>query len=243
MINSREKFSFASLLCSCGQKNSFNNSMPSEKFAIDYVVDETTNKVRMECDFDFAANEVDLFHLTDSDERVGHLIGGDVLRVYYADEGKKTVDHVLASPASLIEVTNDIVPGSDSYMQIHSDEHPIGQSGIAYVINEDLSLTYLSDVDAGIVNACYNVRVFNLPLTAYREKDHFKLYMGDTGLLISMLDPGAIYKSSIETSAFAKARSSRASSPKCFGRAGIRLISLLATICLRLISSFPRTGS
>lgn len=102
----------------------------------------------MECGFDFTANEVDLFDWTDNEERVGSLIGGDVLHVYYADEGKKTIDHVLVSPASLIDVTNDIVPGSDSYMQIHSDEHPIDQSGIAYVINEDLFVTYLSDLDA-----------------------------------------------------------------------------------------------
>ena len=98
-------------------------------------------------------------------------------------------------------------------------------------------------IDAGIVNVCYNVRVFNLPLAAYREEDHFKLYMGDTGLVISILDPEPIYKSSMETSAFAKERSSRTSFPECFGRARIRLISLIATIRLRLISSFPRTGS
>lgn len=104
----------------------------------------------MECGFDFTANEVDLFHWTDNDERVDSLIRVDVLRVYYAYEGKKTVDHVLALPASLIEVTNDIVPGSDSYMQIHSDGHPIDQSGIAYVINEDLSITYLCDLKAGM---------------------------------------------------------------------------------------------
>lgn len=45
-------------------------------------------------------------------------------------------------------------------------------------------------IDAGIVNICNNVKAFDLPLIAYKEENNFKLYMADTGLLVSMLDEG-----------------------------------------------------
>ena len=143
-----------SLLCSCNEKeNNFNNSLPSDRFEVNYVVDEATSRVRMQCDFNIDSNDVDIFDSVDNDEIVDSLIGGDVLTVYYTDEDKDAVDHVLVSQASLlpnIEVTNHIVPGSDSYMQIHCDDHLIDQTGISYVINEDLSITHLSDLEMGM---------------------------------------------------------------------------------------------
>lgn len=45
-------------------------------------------------------------------------------------------------------------------------------------------------IDAGIVNICNNVSTLDLPLIAYKEENYFKLYMADTGLLVSMLDDG-----------------------------------------------------
>lgn len=45
-------------------------------------------------------------------------------------------------------------------------------------------------IDAGIVNICNNVSTLDLPLVAYKEENYFKLYMADTGLLVSMLDDG-----------------------------------------------------
>ena len=45
-------------------------------------------------------------------------------------------------------------------------------------------------IDAGIVNICNNVSTLELPLVAYKEENYFKLYMADTGLLVSMLDDG-----------------------------------------------------
>lgn len=45
-------------------------------------------------------------------------------------------------------------------------------------------------IDAGIVNICYNIKTLDLPLVAYKDENYFKLYMADTGLLISMLDEG-----------------------------------------------------
>ena len=143
------------LLCSCNQnENNFNNSLPSDEFEVHYVVDEGTNKVKMQCDFNIDSNDVDIFDSVDNDEIVNSIIGGDVLTVYYTDEDKNTVDHVLVSQAGLlpnIEVTNHIVPGSDSYMQIHSDDYSIDQTGISYVINEDFSITYLSDLEMGML--------------------------------------------------------------------------------------------
>ena len=47
-------------------------------------------------------------------------------------------------------MTNHVVPGSDSYMQIHCGDHPIDQSRISYAINEDLSIICLSDLKAGM---------------------------------------------------------------------------------------------
>lgn len=44
--------------------------------------------------------------------------------------------------------------------------------------------------DAGIVRRCYNLETLELPLVGFAMKDTFKVYMGDTGLFISMLDDG-----------------------------------------------------
>lgn len=46
-------------------------------------------------------------------------------------------------------------------------------------------------VDAGVVNPCYCLLQPTLPLRGNYDEAKFKLYMGDTGLLISMLDEDA----------------------------------------------------
>ena len=45
--------------------------------------------------------------------------------------------------------------------------------------------------DAGIVNYCYNLTEPHAPLAANIRPDCFKVYMHDTGLLMSMMEPGA----------------------------------------------------
>jgi len=45
--------------------------------------------------------------------------------------------------------------------------------------------------DAGVIRACYCLGLPELPLKGNYEDDVFKLYMSDTGLLISMLDDAA----------------------------------------------------
>ena len=45
-------------------------------------------------------------------------------------------------------------------------------------------------IDAGIVNICNNLKLLDIPLIAYKDELNFKLYMADTGLLVSMLDNG-----------------------------------------------------
>jgi len=50
------------------------------------------------------------------------------------------------------------------------------------------SLSWLHD--AGIISYCYNLNEPALPLAANRRMDSFKVYMKDTGLLVSMLDEG-----------------------------------------------------
>ena len=42
--------------------------------------------------------------------------------------------------------------------------------------------------DAGIIHRCYNLQITELPLDGNAIQDHFKVYMADTGLFISMLD-------------------------------------------------------
>ena len=44
--------------------------------------------------------------------------------------------------------------------------------------------------DAGLVNFCYNLSEPVAPLSAKRRLDTYKVYMRDTGLLMSMLEPG-----------------------------------------------------
>lgn len=56
--------------------------------------------------------------------------------------------------------------------------------------------------DAGIVNYCYNLREPHAPLTANIRPDCFKVYMHDTGLLLSMMEPAtavAVHNGDIRT--------------------------------------------
>jgi predicted AAA+ superfamily ATPase len=45
--------------------------------------------------------------------------------------------------------------------------------------------------DAGIINFCYNLSIPELPLEGNAKSDVFKVYMRDTGLLMSMLEDGS----------------------------------------------------
>ena len=45
--------------------------------------------------------------------------------------------------------------------------------------------------DAGIINFCHNLEIPQLPLEGNARSDVFKVYMRDTGLLLSMLDDGS----------------------------------------------------
>ena len=47
--------------------------------------------------------------------------------------------------------------------------------------------------DAGIVQRCYNLKTTELPLDGNANKDCFKVYMADIGLLISMLEEGTAW--------------------------------------------------
>ena len=47
--------------------------------------------------------------------------------------------------------------------------------------------------DAGIIRRCYNTEITELPLEGVAMNDQFKVYMADTGLLISMLDDGSAW--------------------------------------------------
>ena len=45
--------------------------------------------------------------------------------------------------------------------------------------------------DAGITNFCYNLNNLELPLEGNKDRDSFKFYMADTGLLMAMLEDGS----------------------------------------------------
>ena len=45
--------------------------------------------------------------------------------------------------------------------------------------------------DAGIINFCYNLSIPELPLEGNSIENQFKVYMNDTGLLLSMLEEGS----------------------------------------------------
>lgn len=50
------------------------------------------------------------------------------------------------------------------------------------------SLQWLED--AGMIRRCYNMEITELPLEGNAIQDQFKVYMADTGLFVSMLEPG-----------------------------------------------------
>ncbi len=47
--------------------------------------------------------------------------------------------------------------------------------------------------DAGIIRRCYNLNITELPLDGNADKDSFKVYMADIGLLVSMLEEGTAW--------------------------------------------------
>lgn len=47
--------------------------------------------------------------------------------------------------------------------------------------------------DAGIIRRCYNLSITELPLDGNADKDSFKVYMADIGLLVSMLEEGTAW--------------------------------------------------
>lgn len=47
--------------------------------------------------------------------------------------------------------------------------------------------------DAGIIRRCYNLNITELPLDGNADKNVFKVYMADIGLLVSMLEDGTQY--------------------------------------------------
>ena len=47
--------------------------------------------------------------------------------------------------------------------------------------------------DAGIIRRCYNLNITELPLDGNADRSCFKVYMADTGLFISMLEPGTAW--------------------------------------------------
>lgn len=47
--------------------------------------------------------------------------------------------------------------------------------------------------DAGIIHRCYNTEITELPLEGVAIKDQFKVYMADSGLLVSMLEEGTVW--------------------------------------------------
>lgn len=46
-------------------------------------------------------------------------------------------------------------------------------------------------VDAGLVVQCFNLSLLQLPLEGNKKDDVFKLYLRDTGIFVSMLEPGS----------------------------------------------------
>ena len=51
-----------------------------------------------------------------------------------------------------------------------------------------LSIFWLSD--ANVANFCHNISTLELPLKAYEEENDFKVYLSDTGLLVSQYKEG-----------------------------------------------------
>lgn len=47
--------------------------------------------------------------------------------------------------------------------------------------------------DAGIIHRCHNTEITELPLEGVAIKDQFKVYMADSGLLVSMLEEGTAW--------------------------------------------------
>lgn len=52
------------------------------------------------------------------------------------------------------------------------------------------AITWLEEF--GLINKCYNITNLELPLSANKDQDAFKIYVSDTGLFVAMLEEGTI---------------------------------------------------
>lgn len=100
-------------------------------------------------------------------------------------------------------------------------------------------------VDAGIVNQCFNLTAPQIPLSAFRREDSFKIYMHDTGLLIAMLGEPTqklilsgelgLYKGAIYENIYAQMVASKNAPLHYFERNSTLEVDFIATLGVKVV--------
>lgn len=101
---------------------------------------------------------------------------GDVIKYAPTADRQKIIKAFESLPVQLAKKNK-------KFMWSDIDSGDVGASERKY----GSTLAWLKD--AGVVNFCYNLSEPTAPLNAHRRLDTFKVYMRDTGLLMSMLEP------------------------------------------------------
>lgn len=142
------------LLTSCN----FDNTLPNEEFKVTFKLDPDSNKVKVDCDFDYS--NVKLYDEEQKKFPNNQIMGGDKLTVYYTDNSMNKIDHVIVNPCEVLQVDNRNVPGLPlDEFQIYAEGWVLDyfSQDCKYVINSDFSTTLLKNVpDRSTLYAIYN---------------------------------------------------------------------------------------
>lgn len=167
-MKKRNYFCFLSLvlsLCSCRLGGKFNNELPMDKFYVRSIIKEgSENVAELKCGVTSNLLKKPLY-LKDTGKRYnGKIIAGDRLNVYYKDESKKKIDHIIISLATIdvfsLSISN--TPG-DSYGRGFNNKqknlhltYDGGKSDDTYVLNKDNTCDPLNSYEDGwLVFGCY----------------------------------------------------------------------------------------
>ncbi|MBD5391002.1 hypothetical protein HDR67_03250 [bacterium] len=137
-------------LTSCKMSSPFDNQLPMKKEQVKINYSESSGTAIAF----YTANiqNKNIYSKANPSKRLNTLVGGDEMELYYQDDSFQIIDHILVLEASVIEVSNEVVPGTDNKVDIFvpdSDSIVLDSSEIRYIIHKDGSFENLKQVKTG----------------------------------------------------------------------------------------------
>lgn len=140
-------------LTSCNMSsNTFDNQLPMKKVRIEINYNES--KGTAVAFYTAEIQNKNIYSKENPSKKLNTLVGGDEMELYYQDDSLQVIDHILVLEASqlVVEVTNEVVPGTDKKVDIfvpNSDSIVLDSSEIRYIIHKDGSFEHLKQAKTG----------------------------------------------------------------------------------------------